>query len=156
MSAITEVTMYIDGACSGNPGPGGWAALYIVNTSKGKMEKLTGGCFNPTTNNQMEVAALLEGVKALRYGCHVTVHTDSANLIGWMSQGWKRKDQYLRALLERIEDHCESVGHTLSFVKVQGHSGDLYNDRVDAEACRQRDIAKTIPLPEYEPSPSEY
>ena len=139
---ISDVSMWIDGACSGNPGPGGYASLIQVSTRKGVVEKMVGGSLAPTTSNRMELMALLAGVKALRYNCHVTVFTDSRNLIGWLSEGWKRKNDDIRDKLEQIEDHCKSVGHTLSFVKVKAHSGDVNNERVDAEAVRYRDSAE--------------
>ena len=141
---ITDVSLWIDGACSGNPGPGGYAYLIIVQTKNGVVERVDGAPSRQTTSNQMEVIALEQGLLPLKYGCNVTVHTDSANLIGWMSKGWKRKDPTLKLFLDRIDEMCADRGHKLTFVKVAGHSGVVNNERVDKEAQRQRDVAKTL------------
>src|SRR5690554_3265154 len=91
---MKHVTLYTDGACSGNPGPGGWAALLQF----GAQEKTLKGAEPETTNNRMELTAVIEGLRALREPCRVTVHTDSAYIVnafaegwieGWQRRGWK-------------------------------------------------------------------
>ncbi len=144
MAKLQNVDVWIDGACSGNPGPGGWAYLIKVATSKGMVEKMDSGGCRDTTNNQMEVIALEQALLALKYGCYVTVHTDSRNLIGWMAEGFKRNDATLKLFLDRIDKLIKDTGHGLVFHKVLAHSGELNNDRVDHEAVRQRDVAKDL------------
>lgn len=127
-----DVVLAADGACSGNPGPGGWGAILVC---QGREDELSG--FEPmTTNNQMELTAVLEGLKALRKPCRVTVLTDSQNVVGWLSLNWKRNDAKIRALVEQIEALARAVGHTLVFQKVPGHAGHALNERVDRLARR--------------------
>ena len=84
MSDLPEVIVYTDGACSGNPGPGGWGAILIWN---GKEKELSGG--DPaTTNNRMEMTAVIEALKAMKKPCHVKIHSDSALIINAMTKGW--------------------------------------------------------------------
>jgi ribonuclease HI len=144
MAGINVIDIWIDGACSGNPGPGGWAYLMKFKTGNGMVEKMDSAAIRDTTNNQMEVAALEQALLALKYSCYVTIHTDSMDLIGWMTEGWKRKNPTLKIWLGRIDDLVKKEGHALVLKKVEAHSGELNNDRVDHEACRQRDIAKSL------------
>ena len=125
---MSKVTIHTDGACSGNPGKGGWAA---VLTSRGHKKEISGG--NPdTTNNQMELQAVLSAIYALRRPCcDVVIVTDSQNVIGWLSQGWKRKNPQIRALCEQIEAAIRTGCHEVSFEKVKGHSGHEFNERAD-------------------------
>jgi len=134
-----HVIIYTDGACAGNPGPGGWAALLIA----GEREKaLTGGASH-TTNNRMELRAALAGLSALKVPCVVELHTDSEYLQKgmsgwvqmWLRKGWRTasgapvKNQDLwRKLLPLIEKH------EVRWVWVRGHAGDSRNERVDALA----------------------
>lgn len=137
-SAPKSVTLYTDGACSGNPGPGGWGALLQWNGSE---RELSGG--EPeTTNNRMEMLAIIEGLRALKEPCRVTVYSDSAYVVnainqrwiaGWKRNGWKTsgktpvKNQDLwQALLAEMERHV-----AVEFVKVKGHADDERNNRVD-------------------------
>lgn len=133
----TVVILYTDGACSGNPGPGGWAALLMTKT---KQKELSGG--EPhTTNNRMEMKAVVEGLKALKRSCHVKVHSDSALIINaftkgwiqnWQKKGWKKSDKKPvenRDLWEEILTAMKN--HTVEWVKVKGHSTDPHNNRVD-------------------------
>ena len=94
MAVISEVTIYTDGACSGNPGPGGWAAILMAGGAKKEMS----GGERDTTNNRMELMAVIEGLKALKRPCKVDIYSDSAyvvnafeqNWIGkWVKNGWK-------------------------------------------------------------------
>lgn len=84
MSDKPEVIVYTDGACSGNPGPGGWGAILIWN---GKEKELSGGEAH-TTNNRMEMQAVIEALKALKKPCRVAIHSDSALIINAMTKGW--------------------------------------------------------------------
>ncbi|MGM0589886.1 MAG: ribonuclease HI [Bacteroidota bacterium] len=141
-----EVVIYTDGACSGNPGPGGWGALLMYN---GKAKEMSGG--EPhTTNNRMEMRAIIEALKALNEPCIVHIHSDSALIVntfqkdwisGWQKRGWKNaskkpvknKDLWLE-MLEAMEPH------DVRWVKVKGHSTDEYNNHVDqlaVEASKQ-------------------
>jgi ribonuclease HI len=135
-----EVILYTDGACSGNPGPGGWGALLKYN---GREKTLSGGETH-TTNNRMEMKAVIEGLKALTMPCHVKIHSDSALIINaftkgwiesWKKRGWKKSDKKPvenRELWEGIIEAGEP--HTLEWIKVKGHSDDALNNRVDALA----------------------
>jgi len=136
-SARPHVTLYTDGACSGNPGPGGWAALLEM----GAHEREISGGEELTTNNRMELRAIVEGLAALKEPCRVDVHTDSAYVAnafnqswikGWQRNGWRTsskqpvKNQDLwQELLKLTKEH------DVSFVKVKGHADDERNNRVD-------------------------
>lgn len=126
----TRVTIYTDGSCSGNPGKGGWAAIL---TCGGHVKELSGG-LESTTNNRSELTAVLKGFHALKFPCKVTIVTDSANVIGWLSQGWKRKNLEVRKLCAEIDLVIAAKGLTVSFEKVRGHSGHPMNERADALA----------------------
>ena len=135
-----EVILYTDGACSGNPGPGGWGALLIWN---GKEKELSGGEPN-TTNNRMEMRAVIEGLKALKKPCHVKVHSDSALIVNtfnkrwienWQKKGWKKADKKPVENRDLWEDMLKAMKpHDVEWIKVKGHSGHVLNDRVDALA----------------------
>lgn len=149
MDKRKKVTLYTDGACSGNPGPGGWAAILIY---KGAERELSGG-ERETTNNRMELTGAIRGLLALKEPCEVELISDSKYLVdavtrGWLSSwvknGWKKSDrkpvlnvdlwQELSALMER---------HEVSFSWVQGHAENEYNNRCDALAVAERDKFKT-------------
>ena len=143
MNKLPEVILYTDGACSGNPGPGGWGALLIWN---GKEKELSGG--EPqTTNNRMEMRAIIEGFKALRKPCHVKVHSDSALIINaftkgwisnWQARGWKKADKKPVENRELWEEMLKAAApHKVTWVKVKGHSDDELNNRVDALAVKE-------------------
>ena len=87
MAVISEVTIYTDGACSGNPGPGGWAAILMAGGAK---KELSGG-ERDTTNNRMELMAVIEGLAALKRPCKVDVYSDSAYVVNAFSQNWIEK-----------------------------------------------------------------
>ncbi|MFU8813672.1 MAG: ribonuclease HI [Balneolaceae bacterium] len=136
------VLLYTDGACSGNPGPGGWGALLIWN---GNEKELSGG--EPhTTNNRMEMQAVIEGLRALTRPCAVDVYSDSALIVNafrkgwidnWQQKGWKKADKKPvenRDLWEALL--AEMNRHHVRYHKVKGHSGDVRNDRVDALAVQ--------------------
>ena len=151
MSSKPTVHIYTDGACLGNPGPGGWAALLRYN---GHTKELVGAA-SMTTNNRMEMRAAINGLKALNRPCNVIIHTDSQYLRQgitqwvhkWQRNGWKTankkpvKNQDLwQELLKAIEPH------TVRWEWVRGHSGHDENERVDtlaSEAAHTK--AKTAP-----------
>lgn len=136
----TTVTMYTDGACSGNPGPGGYAAILLA----GERRKELSAGYRLTTNNRMELLGAITGLEALTRPCVVRLHTDSAYIVNavtkgwatrWRAQGWMRtkKDaaenpdlwERLLALTER---------HTVEFIWVRGHAGNRENERADCLA----------------------
>jgi len=140
--SLPEVILYTDGACSGNPGPGGWAALLMW---KGKEKELTGGAVD-TTNNRMEMKAVIEGLKALKKPCHVKIHSDSALIVNtfkqgwienWQRKGWKKSNNkpvenqdLWEAMLQAMEPH------KIEWIKVKGHADNQLNNRVDELAVR--------------------
>jgi ribonuclease HI len=129
--------LYTDGACSGNPGPGGWAAIII----DGGEERIVSGSEPATTNQRMELTAAIEGLAAIESGRRVRLHTDSAYLVNcfrdrwwerWERTGWRGADGKPvtnRDLWERLLR--ESRRHDVTWVKVAGHSGNVLNDRAD-------------------------
>jgi ribonuclease HI len=132
---LTLVTIYTDGACQGNPGPGGWAALLRT----GKTEKILSGREDPTTNNRMELKAALEAFNALKRPCRVDIYTDSEYLRrgitewlpGWRARGWKRKGGKL-ANLELWQALDAAVRqHQVDWHWVRGHAGNPENEQVD-------------------------
>jgi ribonuclease HI len=134
---MKHVILYTDGACSGNPGPGGWAALLRF----GQQEREIAGGEPETTNNRMELRAVLEGLRALTEPCKVDVHTDSAYIAnafndrwiaGWLRRGWKNaagEPVKNRDLWEELIDQTKR--HQVRFIKVKGHADDELNNRVD-------------------------
>lgn len=138
IEAISKsVVVYTDGACSGNPGPGGWGAVLIYN---GNTKELSGGEAH-TTNQRMEILAAVEALRALKEPCDVTIHSDSAYVINcfqqkwyvsWRKNGWKNSKgapvqnrdlwEFLLAEVER---------HQVRFEKVKGHAGVTLNERCD-------------------------
>ncbi|MFD1396394.1 ribonuclease HI [Kroppenstedtia eburnea] len=134
---MKEVTIYTDGACSGNPGPGGWGAVLIHGDRR---KEITGGS-RQTTNNRMELTAALEALRNLKQPCRVKLHTDSAYLancfkqkwyVNWERRGWvnsrnepvENKDLW-QELLREVRKH------EVEFVKVKGHSDVELNNRCD-------------------------
>jgi ribonuclease HI len=145
------VEIYTDGACSGNPGPGGWGALLLYGKHR---KELCGGSAGPTTNNRMELTAAIEALEALTRPTTVRLHTDSTYvrdgitkwLKGWRRNGWMtagRKPVRNVDLWQRLAGACDR--HEVEWVWVRGHAGDPGNERADAlanegmtEALRQR------------------
>ena len=131
---MKAVQIYTDGSCSGNPGPGGWAAILV----SGKHQKEVVGGTAESTNNRAEIMAVIVSLEALKFACDVTVFTDSQYVIGVLALGWKRKANH--DLL--VQADALLAKHEVRFVKVKGHSGDTMNERCDqlakAEAERQR------------------
>jgi ribonuclease HI len=135
-----EVTIYTDGACSGNPGPGGWAAILLY----GDREREISGGEPHTTNQRMELRAAVEGLKALTRPCRVKLHSDSAYLVNcfkqrwyenWIRNGWLTRAKTPvgnRDLWEELIRLNEM--HDVDWIKVAGHSGDPLNERADVLA----------------------
>ena len=130
-----EVTIYTDGACQGNPGPGGWAALLRV----GKHEKTLSGGAKDTTNNRMELQAALEALRALKEPCQVTLFTDSEYLkrgitewiSNWKRRNWQRKGGKLANVDLWMKLDEEISRHEIHWNWVRGHAGNIHNERVD-------------------------
>ena len=140
---MKTVELYTDGACSGNPGPGGWAAILRWRGN----EKVLSGGEELTTNNRMELTAVIRGLEALKEPCQVTVYSDSRYVVeameqgwalGWQARGWKRrgsgeaKNPELWARLLELADM-----HRLRWVWVKGHADDELNARCDALAVAE-------------------
>lgn len=134
---MEKVIIYTDGACSGNPGPGGWGAILMYQQNK---KEISGG-EKDTTNNIMELTAVIEALKALKYPCEVELYSDSAYVVNafdkgwiynWVKNNWKTagkdlvKNQALWQELYRL-----TKIHTVQFHKVKGHSDNEYNNRCD-------------------------
>jgi len=140
MALKTKVDLYCDGACLGNPGPGGWGFLLRTATSKGPVEKEGSGAEADTTNNRMELMGALEGLRALSRPCEVTLWCDSQYVVkglaewlpGWKRKGWRKADGHpvLNADLWQALD-MEMQRHRVATRWVRGHAGHAENERVD-------------------------
>lgn len=140
---MEKVIIYTDGACSGNPGPGGWGAILMYKDIK---KEISGGQSN-TTNNQMELTAVIEGLKLLKFECDVTVYSDSAYTINgfekgwiynWQKNGWKTADKKSVKNKELWEElYNLTKRHKVTFVKVKGHADNIYNNRCDELAVAE-------------------
>ena len=135
-SAVDPVRMWTDGACKGNPGPGGWGVLILWGDA---VKELYGG-EETTTNNRMELTAVIEGLRALKRPCAVQLHVDSVYVMngmktwihGWKRNGWRTSDkkpvknaELWQALDEQV------VRHDVTWIWVKGHAGDPGNERAD-------------------------
>ena len=139
-----RVDIYTDGACSGNPGPGGWAAIL---SCMGREKELSGG-ERETTNNRMELRAVIEALSALKEPCEVELWTDSQYiarainegwLAGWKRRGWRRKEGELKnpELWQRLDALLGEHKVTVNWLR--GHDGQEQNERCDALAVAERD-----------------
>ena len=147
---MKTVTLYTDGACSGNPGPGGWGAILSYN---GVEKELSGGDAN-TTNNRMELLAVISGLEALKEPCRVELYSDSKYVIDGLSKGWAaswRKNGWRKAdkkpalnpdLWERLLNLVEK--NELSYHWVKGHADNPYNNRCDQLAVTESQKYKEI------------
>ena len=144
---LPEVEIFTDGACRGNPGPGGWAALLRT----GDKEREISGGEALTTNNRMELRAAIEGLNALKKPCRVELHTDS-NYVrdgitkwihGWKRNGWRTADKKPVKNADLWEALLEAAArHQVTWHWVKGHSGHPENDRVDTLACAEADAQR--------------
>ncbi len=146
---MNDVVIYTDGACKGNPGPGGWGAL--LRSPDGSEKELCGGELG-TTNNRMEMMAVIEALGALKRPCRVELHIDSQYVLkgmtewlaGWKARGWKTaaKEPVKNIdLWQRLDVLVANAGHTIEWHWVKGHAGDPGNERADGLANRGVDIA---------------
>ena len=134
---MEKVTIYTDGACSGNPGPGGWGAILMY---QGNKKEISGGKKN-TTNNEMELTAVIEALKMLKFPCQVDLYSDSAyvvnaflqNWIGnWVKNNWKTSSKEPVKNQELWKELYElTKTHQVKFIKVKGHSDNEFNNRCD-------------------------
>ncbi|MEL4107103.1 ribonuclease HI [Oscillospiraceae bacterium WX1] len=140
---MKKVTIYTDGACSGNPGPGGWGAILRY----GEKEKELSGGAPETTNNRMELSGVIAALKALHEPCQVDLYTDSQYVVNavnegwltnWQKRGWRRRDGEVKnvdlwlTLIPLLETH------NVSFIWVKGHAENEFNNRCDALAVAER------------------
>lgn len=140
--AMKQVDIFTDGACKGNPGPGGWAAILRMGAHE---KELTGG-EAATTNNRMEMTAILRGLSALNEPCAVTIHTDSRYVIDGMTQwifGWQKRG-WLNAAKKPVANEdlwreliAAARPHKVSWEWIKGHSGHPENERCDALASAE-------------------
>ena len=141
----TKVTLYTAGACSGNPGNGGYGAILVhVDTEGNKHEKELSEGYENTTNNQMELLAVIVGLEALKKPCSVTVYSDSKYVVdafnnkwidGWIAKGWRtagKSPVKNVELWKRLLDAKKQ--HDVDFIWVKGHAGHEYNERCDSLA----------------------
>ncbi|MCL2247905.1 MAG: ribonuclease HI [Oscillospiraceae bacterium] len=141
---MKNVTIYTDGACSGNPGPGGWGAILMYG---GREKEISGG-ETSTTNNRMELTSVISALKALKEPCKVNLYTDSqyvSNAINlgwlesWQKKGWKRKGGEVKNpdLWTQLVPLLDK--HDVTFTWVKGHADNEYNNRCDEIAVAKRD-----------------
>jgi ribonuclease HI len=157
----STVQLFTDGACSGNPGPGGWA--YILRHPSTGSEKVASGGAAVTTNNQMELQAVIEGLKALKRSSRVEIVTDSQYvakgslewLPGWKANGWQRKEQGRLKPLKNADRWQELdallAKHQVTFTVVRGHMGHPENERCDVLAVAEAERFKGM---RFEPQES--
>lgn len=143
---MKRVVLYTDGACSGNPGPGGWGCLLIY---KKNQKELSGGA-QETTNNRMEITAVIEGLKLLKQPCMVDLYTDSKYVLegatkwleGWIQKNWRRADKKPVSNVDLWQELVPLLHrHQIVWHWVKGHAGEAGNERVDMLACLARDEA---------------
>lgn len=140
---MKKVDIYTDGACSGNPGPGGWGAVLVYGS---KELELSGGEQN-TTNNRMEMTAVIEALKALKYPCEVTLTTDSKYVCdsinqgwvySWKQNSWRKADKKPALNVDLWEQMLGLLDiHNVTFCWVKGHNGHPYNERCDQLAVAE-------------------
>ena len=140
---MEEITIYTDGACSGNPGPGGWGAILMFGNIK---KEISGGSAN-TTNNIMELTAVIQALKLLKRPCKVNLYSDSAYVInafeqkwiyGWLKNNWRTSNKEPVKNKELWEElYSLTKIHDVKFIKVKGHSTNEYNNRCDELAVAE-------------------
>ncbi len=143
MSELKKVLMFTDGSCSGNPGPGGWGTILRYGTTE---KVLSGGDFE-TTNNRMELSAVIEGFKALNQKCEVEVYSDSqyvCNSINngwvysWKKNNWKKSDKKPALNVDLWEKLLAEIEkHSVKFIWLKGHDGHPENERCDKLAVEE-------------------
>ena len=139
---MKNVTVYTDGACSGNPGPGGWGAILKY----GELTKELSGGDGETTNNRMELTGVITALSALKEPCNVKLYTDSQYIVNainqgwlksWIAHGWKRKTGPVKNpdLWQKLSELLNV--HTVEFIWVKGHAENKYNNRCDELAVAE-------------------
>jgi len=145
-----QVELFCDGACLGNPGPGGWGFLLRVKTPSGVQEKEGSGSEPDTTNNRMELLAAIQGLRTLTKPCSVTLYSDSQYVVkgiqswiaGWKRKGWRKADGQPVLNLELWQAlDAQVLRHKVTAHWVKGHAGHAENERVDQLAAN---AAKSI------------
>ena len=140
--SLNQVVIYTDGACKGNPGPGGWGVL--MRSADGSEKELSGGELG-TTNNRMEMMAVIQALGALKRPCEVTLHLDSQYVLkgitewlpGWKAKGWKtaaKQPVKNVDLWQQLDLLVATAGHKIDWRWVKGHAGDPGNERADGLA----------------------
>lgn len=134
---MKKVDIYTDGACSGNPGVGGYCAILIYNGH----EKIVSGAEKDTTNNRMEIKAVIEGLKVLKEKCELSIYSDSQYVVSafnegwindWVLRGWKTASKSQVKNVDLWEELLENLkGHSYTFIKVKGHADNEYNNKCD-------------------------
>lgn len=134
---MEKVVIYTDGACSGNPGPGGWGTILFYKDLK----KEIWGNKKDTTNNVMELTAVIEGLKLLKYPCEVDLYSDSAYVVNGFEKGWIYgwiKNNWVNSSKEPVKNkelwlelYNLTKIHKVNFIKVKGHSDNEFNNRCD-------------------------
>ena len=152
---MKKVSLFTDGACSGNPGPGGWAFILRCNQTEKELERSDGD--PQTTHNKMELTAVIRGLEALKEPCDVTLYADSSYVLqgmsswmaNWKRRGWKRKDGSRLVPVKNVElwkklDELMQL-HRVHFEHVKGHAGHVENERCDqlAVAAYQKYMKKS-------------
>ena len=137
---MKKVYIYTDGSCKSNPGPGGWCAILVY----GKVEKVISGGERETTNNRMELTAIIEAFKALKEPCDITLTSDSKYALdalingwaeSWRAKGWRKADKSPALNPDLWEELLSlTVRHKIEYVWVKGHAGHEYNERCDKTA----------------------
>lgn len=145
---MNSIEIYTDGACKGNPGPGGWGVLLL---SDGTEKELFGGELG-TTNNRMEMMAVIQALQALKRPCAVTLYLDSQYVLkgitewlpGWKAKGWRTASKQPVKnveLWQQLDELVHKGGHTIDWKWVRGHNGDPGNERADELANRGVEMA---------------
>lgn len=140
---MKKINIYTDGACSGNPGPGGWGAVLVYNS----VEKQLSGSEKETTNNRMELTAVIKALSALKEPCEVTLTTDSKYVCdainqrwvySWKAKGWRKADKKPALNVDLWEELLRLLEeHKVEFVWVKGHNGHKYNEICDTLAVEE-------------------
>jgi len=148
---LTQVEIYTDGACSGNPGPGGYGTILKHGE---QVKELSGGCEN-TTNNRMELLAVIKGLEALKRPCQVTLYSDSKYIVdamnkgwarGWQARGWVRSNKKPAKNSDLWKKILElSSEHKVEWVWVKGHADNEFNNRCDQLAVEATNKIKKKP-----------
>lgn len=142
---LKKVLIYTDGACSGNPGPGGYGAILIYN---GKEKEISGGEEN-TTNNKMEMLGVIKALELLKEKCDVEIYSDSAYVVNsinnkwvysWKKNNWIKSDKSKAKNIDLWERMLDLISfHNVKFIKVKGHADNEYNNRCDKLAVKARE-----------------